>query len=389
MKRKLFAILFCFVTSISLYGQSSALSIPFQKLFNNNNDNKYIGQFIKEKRNGLGILKFQDGALFIGEFSDNKIEGTGTIIAPLNDNIKNCPSCVIYVGHFKNGMKEGYGTCYNDAGVVIYHGSFSNDKPISSYPNNDINYNSAFSIIETPDKKLYIGEISHNGIPNGQGTFFYIDGEAIYGEFSNGKNLGVSIVFLSEGGWETYCLKKDGRVLPISSSKQYAIMDEVRVSVTKEIRDKRLSELSDNLMELSDNLMELSKSLIDLSNSVNETSQARSQQSDFPDGTSTNTNGNQSKTTQNTNNSQKGQITNDPVYDKLRSSQMCHTYEFSYNQYADQLTSWKVFCKDFSQSERMRIQKEMKNLRKKVTDIDPSSPITKNSIEDWDGHCNK
>ncbi len=388
MKRKLLAILFCFVTSISLYGQSSALSIPFQKLFKNN-DNKYVGQFIKEKKNGLGILKFQDGALFIGDFSDNKIEGAGTIIAPLNDNIKNCPSCAIYVGHFKKGKKEGYGTCYNDAGMVIYHGPFSNDKPISPYPNNDTNYNSVFSIIETLEKELYIGEISHNGIPNGQGTLFYANGEAIYGEFSNGKNLGVSIVFLSDGGWKTYCFKKDGRVLPISSSKQYAIMDEMRVSVSKEIRNKRLAELSDNLMELSDNLMDLSKSLIDLSNSVNETSQIKPQQLDFSYGTSTNTNRNQSNNTQNTINSQRGQITNDPVSDKLRSSQMCHNYEFQYNQYADMLTSWKVFCKDFSQSERMRIQSEMKSIRKKITDIDSSSSIIKNSIEDWDGHCDK
>ena len=381
MIRKLFTILFFIALGFSTNGQPSALSIPFQKLFNNSS-NVYIGQFVKEKKNGLGILKFKDGSIYIGDFTDNEIDGTGTIFAPLNNNIKNCPSCAIYVGSFKKGKKEGYGTCYNDAGMVIYHGQFSKDKPISTYPNEETSQNGFFSIIETHEKGLYIGEISHNGLPDGQGTIFYGNGNTFYGVYSNGNIRGVGIAFLSNGGWETYCFKKDGRILPISSSEEYAKIDEIRASVTKSLMKKSLSELSDILMELSNNL-------IDLSRSLQETVQTWPQASYTSIGASPNTNGRQSKTNQNASNSQKESSTDNSAIDKLPYSQIRRTYEFMYNQYVDILTSWKVFCKDYSQSERTRIQNEMRNIRKKVADIDPSSPMTKNLIEDWEGHCDK
>ena len=95
------------------------------------------------KKNGKGIFKWNDGCMYYGEYKDNKmdgfgscynssgvliyegqwksnqIHGTGTYI--WSDSKK-------YVGEFRNGKKHGYGSFYLD-GELVYEGTWKFDKP--------------------------------------------------------------------------------------------------------------------------------------------------------------------------------------------------------------------------------------------------------------------
>jgi hypothetical protein len=48
--------------------------------------------------------------------------------------IRFCPRSKKYIGTWKEGKKEGYGSCYNKKGKLIYQGLFKNDKPKQKYP---------------------------------------------------------------------------------------------------------------------------------------------------------------------------------------------------------------------------------------------------------------
>mgnify|MGYP000995560446 CR=1 FL=1 len=102
-----------------------------------------IGNFKNGKKNGKGIFKWNDGCMYYGEYKDNKmdgfgscynssgiliyegqwksnqIHGTGTYI--WSDSKK-------YVGEFRNGKKHGYGSFYLD-GELVYEGTWKFDKP--------------------------------------------------------------------------------------------------------------------------------------------------------------------------------------------------------------------------------------------------------------------
>lgn len=67
------------------------------------NDAIYIGNFTNDKRNGFGKLSFKSGQAYIGEFENNNKNGIGSYIYGNGD---------IYIGEWKDDELHGLGTYY-------------------------------------------------------------------------------------------------------------------------------------------------------------------------------------------------------------------------------------------------------------------------------------
>lgn len=133
-------------------------------------ENRYVGDLVDGKPNGKGImyfssfsdtltidgswkngyangsnivLRFKDGRVYEGQMVNGKIEGQGKLYHIKNDfflhrwksiraaNVNmpdyryyNLSDRGYYIGHFKNGEIDGYGTIYYLSGKIRYQGSF-------------------------------------------------------------------------------------------------------------------------------------------------------------------------------------------------------------------------------------------------------------------------
>lgn len=105
-------------------------------------DSTYVGHFNNGLMNGFGTFTYSDGATYVGEFKNDKEHGEGTFIC-WNHGSK-------YIGEFVNGKKQGYGTYFFPDGVK-YEGMW------------------------------------FDGLKHGKGTLTYKDGNKLVGEFKNGK----------------------------------------------------------------------------------------------------------------------------------------------------------------------------------------------------------
>ena len=76
----------------------------------------YSGELTEEgTMEGLGKLYREDGALYVGQFRDDKAEGEGKLILRTGN---------VYQGHFYNNEPNGHGR-YEGKGVS-YEGQFKN-----------------------------------------------------------------------------------------------------------------------------------------------------------------------------------------------------------------------------------------------------------------------
>ncbi|KAK7893528.1 hypothetical protein WMY93_022680 [Mugilogobius chulae] len=81
----------------------------------------YEGRWVLGKLHGRGVLKWTDGRIYSGEFSNGLEEGYGEFIAPNKTLQKND----FYQGFWKDGKMHGLGT-YRYANGEVYEGSFQN-----------------------------------------------------------------------------------------------------------------------------------------------------------------------------------------------------------------------------------------------------------------------
>ena len=179
---------------------------------------KYKGEKDKltHKKNGFGIIEWNDKSKLIGNFINNKIErickfynkeNEGVFIGEYKENFPNGYGYyetinlmiegfwkknllngigieiklneIYYEGEFKNNEKNGIGLLkWNDG--TIYKGEFKNNKMLG---NGIILYN---------DGKIYSGEIL-NGNLNGIGLFKWNNGEIYFGNYIKNVKNGFGI----------------------------------------------------------------------------------------------------------------------------------------------------------------------------------------------------
>jgi hypothetical protein len=185
-------------------------------------NNKYVGEFEDDKRNGVGTYTFANGDKYVGEFKDGMYNGQGTLTLG-NGNT--------YIGQFKDGMFNGQGT-YTLANGDKYVGEFKDaypngqgtktfangEKYVGEFKDNKYNGQGLYTF---PDGTIFVGEFKdhkHNGqgtytlangdkyvgefkddYPNGQGTYTFANGDKYVGEFKDGMYNGQGTFTFTDG----------------------------------------------------------------------------------------------------------------------------------------------------------------------------------------------
>ena len=125
------------------------------------NGDKYVGEYMDEKRHGKGTFTSTKGDKYVGDFRYGFFNGKGTYTWGEGDNIGDK-----YVGEWKDGKHNGQGT------YTWGEGDNKGDK--------------------------YVGEFINNQ-KTGQGTCTYANGEKYVGEWKDGKSHGEGVYTLADG----------------------------------------------------------------------------------------------------------------------------------------------------------------------------------------------
>lgn len=233
MSKRLYVFLFLSFFLLIINAQEKNIYNIFSKSLEvvneKNRKERFKGQILKGKRNGMGILAQNDGSLFVGDFYRDKISGYGMFIVPQGDSVENCDSSTVYIGNWQNGMKSGSGICYTNNGDIIYQGQFHENKPTGQYPSIDINKQKYFSCFDFGNGDFFIGEIE-KGMPNGYGVLVFDNGDLWLGNFKDGEKNGVGLYLLYDGEWETLNFD-NGDYNVISSSVNYRNIDANRKAI--------------------------------------------------------------------------------------------------------------------------------------------------------------
>lgn len=196
-------------------------SNTFSKYTDKSKLGKYKAQKIKGKISGMGVFLFNNGNIYYGDFFEKAFHGKGTLIS--KDSISYCPSASIYVGKFKNGLKNGIGRCYTSDGELLYEGRFKDDRPLESYPNNAFNTEILPYFTEfTTEAFTFLGEFVGD-TPSGTGIFVFTDGDVYLTELVNGNPNGIGVLIQTDDNWMSEKIE-DGHSTPISSSSHYELL---------------------------------------------------------------------------------------------------------------------------------------------------------------------
>ena len=227
MKKTLFIILaFSFLSSLNAQelNPMTVFSKAFEIVNEKNNKEKFKGQILKGKRNGMGYTINKKGDIYAGDFYRGGATGFAMLIT--SGQIANCDSCFVYVGNWKDGKKSGFGVCYAENGDIIYQGQFADDKPIGVYPSENPNLEKYFTLIEIGGGDYFLGEMK-NGNANGFGVLVFNNGDLWQSSFKDGQRKGIGLYLAYNGEWETLNVKGDDYDI-VSSSENYRNMDATR-----------------------------------------------------------------------------------------------------------------------------------------------------------------
>jgi hypothetical protein len=90
-----------------------------------------MGQWIDDKRNGPGAIRYKNKDEYHGEWVDDKRKnGYGTMIY-INDDE--------YQGNWVDEKRQGHGVLYDGTGEQLYRGNWDNDEPNGANINLDVN----------------------------------------------------------------------------------------------------------------------------------------------------------------------------------------------------------------------------------------------------------
>jgi hypothetical protein len=129
--------------------------------------------------NGKGKYKYNNGAVYEGDFVDSLKNGTGVMVWPSGDK---------YIGEWKGGYRNGNGT----------YTWLSGDKYIGDFILNKITGKGKFYYV---DGRIYEGDFLKDKI-EGKGTMIYKDGSKYIGDFKNGLKNGQGKYTYANGGIE-------------------------------------------------------------------------------------------------------------------------------------------------------------------------------------------
>ena len=157
-------------------------------------DNKFIykGSWHYDGyKEGFGILIDNNGNKYIGDWKKDKLNGKGRLLSINGD---------YYEGEFKNGLIEGYGIFHNKKDGYTYKGYFKNNKFEGdgeiSYDNSmkykgtfEDGYKNGEGILSFNDGTYYQGHFEKN-VFEGKGFFKFKDGRTYKGEWKNNNMEG-------------------------------------------------------------------------------------------------------------------------------------------------------------------------------------------------------
>lgn len=152
-----------------------------------------------KRKNGFGIERYRNGAVYVGDFSEDAVSGRGMMIMHGKD-IPNVAGAMVYVGNWRDGKKSGKGACYDLHGNLVYEGKFANDKPTESIGGVVSGAAKHFTIQEMGEN-LYLGEMTGDS-PDGFGLMLQDDGSIVYGAMRNGVRQGIGMTFYTPELWE-------------------------------------------------------------------------------------------------------------------------------------------------------------------------------------------
>ena len=139
----------------------------------------YEGELKNNKREGFGKCIYENTITYIGQWSNDQINGKGKIYKKNNN--------LIYEGDFVNGKFEGEGKFFDKNGGY-YIGEFLNNKKHGKgkmyYSNGQIQYEGNFV----------------NDKYEGEGKYYYKTGKYYEGNFYKNKKHGKGILYYKNGG---------------------------------------------------------------------------------------------------------------------------------------------------------------------------------------------
>ena len=136
---------------------------------------KYIGELKNDKRDGKGIMYYNEGNKFEGYFQDDKAE-RGIMLYKDGE---------IYEGNINDGNRHGKGIFYYNNGD-IYDGDFKN------------HYKEGKGIYYFINGDRYEGDFK-NGVREGNGIMYYNNGSKEMGDYINDKKVGKHVLLYNDG----------------------------------------------------------------------------------------------------------------------------------------------------------------------------------------------
>lgn len=148
---------------------------------------QYEGEFVNGVRTGRGLLTFQNGDRYMGEFDNNQYHGQGELIY----------GGWKYIGNFKEGRYHGRGKLSSPKGT-LWEGMFENHQLNGPATETRVD-GSRFSGNYKDDKPNGFGTLYHpngclhmqgnfiNGLMQGRGILGFPQGDKVEGLFKDGK----------------------------------------------------------------------------------------------------------------------------------------------------------------------------------------------------------
>lgn len=142
----------------------------------------YTGEWNQGKREGNGILEWENGAIYRGRWSNDQLEGAGFYLLPGN---------ISYEGEFHHNCFHGSGVCSWLKDGRKYEGNWANNKPHGFG-------RLSFSPFDEQQRAYYKGEWSENQ-RHGYGIMKWNSGATYEGNWVNGKRHGQGKYTFSNG----------------------------------------------------------------------------------------------------------------------------------------------------------------------------------------------